>query len=334
MGGAPEEWDEDTRAAWERFQKPDEGPPSGHDSSTEDGFPKLGADLEDELHIPTDWLQETLELLAEKPQLILYGLPGTGKTFIAKRLIRHITSLGGGHRIVQFHPSYTYEDFFEGYRPKRDENSGHLEFQLVGGALRELAELARDDPDKPYVLMIDEINRGNIAKIFGELYFLLEYRDEQIQLQYQPETSFSLPANLYVIGTMNTADRSIALVDNALRRRFYFGALLPTEEPVKGVLSRWLSKRNLDQKPAKLLEALNAAVADESFSVGPSYFMAPAGRDAPNLARVWEFALLPLLEEHFFGTGRDVRSEFGLAALEHELGNASVAPDATAAHGA
>lgn len=319
-GDAPETWSEPERAAFERFRSNVAQAEPDHGDVLETGtskFPPVNQDLADELFVDVQFLEDTISLLDEKPQLIFYGPPGTGKTFIAKRLAKHLTSLGGASRIVQFHPSYTYEDFFEGYRPRSDA-SGHLGFELIGGALRELADAARKDLGAPYVLLIDEINRGNIAKIFGELYFLLEYRDEEIRLQYRPEETFSLPPNLYVLGTMNTADRSIALIDSALRRRFYFRALLPTEAPVADVLPRWLERNGHSSDAADLLAALNAAISDADFSIGPSYLMREHGK-APDLHRVWEFGILPLLEEHFFGTGRDVRAEFGLMALRKTL---------------
>ena len=178
------------------------------------------------------------------------------------------------------------------------------------------------------MLIVDEINRGNVAKVFGELYFLLEYRDEEIQLQYSPRERFSLPDNLFLIGTMNTADRSIALVDSALRRRFYFVELSPTSSPVDGVLRGWLDEHGLDPEPADLLDALNAAIGDHDFAIGPSYFMTKDG-SAPDLDRVWRRAIKPLLEEHFFGSGRDVEAEFGVNALRKNLAEAadSTAPE-------
>src|SRR5690606_16731530 len=136
------------------------------------------------------WLHEVADLLAEKRQIVLYGPPGTGKTYLATHLARH---LGGGEqavKLVQFHPSYTYEDFFEGYRPK-PVAGGQLSFELRPGPLRDLADRAREDPGTPYILVIDEINRANLAKVFGELYFLLEYRTESISLQYSPGDTFS-----------------------------------------------------------------------------------------------------------------------------------------------
>ena len=135
---------------------------------------------------------------------------------------------------MQLHPSYAYEDFVQGFRPTLSD--GQPGFELMDGPLLWAAKRAQAEPKKKHFLVIDEINRGNVAKVFGELYFLLEYRDEAIRLQYQRNSgeTFELPDNLYIIGTMNTADRSIALVDLALRRRFNFVEFHPDEEPVKG----------------------------------------------------------------------------------------------------
>jgi 5-methylcytosine-specific restriction protein B len=183
---------------------------------------------------------------------------------------------------------------------------------LTPGPLRLIADEARQNPTKPYLLIVDEINRGNIAKIFGELYFLLEYRDQPAALQYSPQEEFTLPRNLFFIGTMNTADRSIALVDSALRRRFYFVPFLPTESPLRDVLGLWLKERKLDPEPAIMLHRLNEAIGATEFSIGPAYFM--AGKDGVDLNRIWRYAIRPLLEEHYYGTGRKI-DEFSFEAL-------------------
>lgn len=279
-----------------------------------EGLSPATAQLAAELHLPEGWLQDAIDLLQAKKQLIFYGPPGTGKTYVAQSLAARLTGAGGEIRLVQFHPSYTYEDFFEGYRPRLRGDDGAIGFELVPGVLRELADRARLNPTAPHVLIVDEINRGNIAKVFGELYYLLEYRDKSIRLQYSSSESFSIPQNLLVIGTMNTADRSIALVDGALRRRFNFVEFNPTEDPVKKVLSLWLQRNELDPEPAALLDALNRAIDDGDFSIGPSYFMTSDGTE-PNLEAVWRHAILPLLEERYYGSQRDVKREFGLAAL-------------------
>lgn len=321
QGPIPDDWSDEERAALTAFREGSTPvtepppPPVG-------GLPRVDAQLAAQLHLPASWLDGLLGMLDEKKQLILYGPPGTGKTYVAQHLGRHLEAHGGGYRLVQFHPSYTYEDFFEGYRPQVAEG-GTLGFQLVPGVLREIAAAARANPGAPYLLIIDEINRGNIAKIFGELYFLLEYRDAGMQLQYSPTERFSLPANLFLIGTMNTADRSIALIDSALRRRFYFQELNPVEPPVADVLSSWLQANDLDPEPALLLAALNAAMDDDEFSVGPSYLMTSV---PPNLKRVWANAVMPLLQERFYGTDQDL-SRFELATLRKQLAEEADATD-------
>jgi 5-methylcytosine-specific restriction protein B len=265
------------------------------------------------------WLQEVADLLAEKRQLVLYGPPGTGKTYLATHLARH---LAGGERavkLVQFHPSYTYEDFFEGYRP-RTGTGGQLSFELRPGPLRALADAASEDSQTPYLLVIDEINRANLAKVFGELYFLLEYREESIGLQYSPDDKFSLPRNLFLIGTMNTADRSIALVDTAMRRRFAFVEMHPRDEPVRGLLRRWLDRHGYEDRPARLLAALNQRLADRDYAIGPSYLMKHPVHTRPDgLERVWRTEIMPLLEELHYGEGADLETAYGLAALRRHL---------------
>src|SRR5262249_6569117 len=161
------------------------------------GFTPITLGLADDALIDQAELAKIAELLWESRQVIFYGPPGTGKTYLATKLARHLT-VDGAVKLVQFHPSYTYEDFFEGYRPAPGEG-GSLTFKLRAGPFRDFAEVAVANPSTAYILIIDEINRANLAKVFGELYFLLEYRDQSISLQYSPGTEFTLPENLFII---------------------------------------------------------------------------------------------------------------------------------------
>ena len=185
------------------------------------------------------------------------------------------------------------------------------------------AERARKDEERDvkHFLIIDEINRGNLAKVFGELYFLLEYRDEAVTLQYQKVEGekFSLPSNLYIIGTMNTADRSIALVDLALRRRFYFVEFHPDDEPVKGVLRRWLEANHPDMTwVADLVERVNELLKDDPHAaIGPSYFMKD-DLDEDMVERIWKHSVLPYIEERRFG-GDEVSDDFDLERLRGSI---------------
>jgi 5-methylcytosine-specific restriction protein B len=258
-------------------------------------------------------LARIAELLWEKKQIVLYGPPGTGKTWLAEKLARQLTD-EGAVRLVQFHPSYTYEDFFEGFRPEAG-GSGTLTFTLRPGPFRAFAEAAEDNKSTPYILIIDEINRANLAKVFGELYYLLEYRDHSISLQYSPEREFTLPPNLFIIGTMNTADRSIARLDTAMRRRFVFVELHPRVQPVRGLLARWLADRNLPGEAALLLDELNDRIADADAAIGPSYLMDKRIYAKPDgLEQVWQYQIMPLLEDLFYGQ-HDLAERYGLASM-------------------
>jgi hypothetical protein len=254
-----------------------------------------------------DWLRRARRLLEMKRQLILQGVPGTGKTHVARCLARLLTGgRAGAVRLVQFHPAYGYEEFVEGIKVRSVDVGGRHEvtYPVEDGLLCAFAAEAERRPSEPFVLVIDEINRGNLPRIFGELLYLLEYRGQAVDLPYS-RRSFRLPANLYLIGTMNAADRSVALVDQALRRRFSFLEMPPDE----GVLAAWLAARVPAAGPAfaervtGLFGRLNARLGADlgpQARVGHSYFMVP-GLDEAKLRVVWEHHVRPVLEEHFAG---------------------------------
>ncbi len=314
-GGPISFYDDDIRAIWDRIGDPPPPPPPS--PPLPPNLPGATPELAAKLLIDQSWLNETIDLLREKRQLILYGPPGTGKTYLAQELAEYLAkATDGEYRLVQFHPSYSYEDFFEGFRPTAGDQGGTISFDLVPGPFKMLAAQATANPQYAYILVIDEINRANLAKVFGELYFLLEYRDRHVSLQYSPKERFQLPDNLYVIGTMNTSDRSIALVDAAMRRRFNWQALFPDQPPVKDLLRRWLKLNNLPERAAHLLDALNTRIEDKDAKVGPSYLMTERAKDDLGIRRIWEHQILPLLEERHAGEGWDVRGRYGVDALE------------------
>ena len=279
---------------------------------------KLSA-LAEELLWEQEDLAEIVADLQEKRQVIFYGAPGTGKTFVARRIAQHCKDEGGDFAIVQFHPSYSYEDFVEGFRPRVHE--GQAGFELVSGPLLRIAAQAAANPLAPHVLVIDELNRGNVAKVFGELYYLLEYRNDDVQLQYSGSGQrFRLPENLWFICTMNTADRSIALMDAALRRRFYFAPFFSNQPPVGGLLKRWLERHNHEMSwIADLVNVANDKIGDRHLGIGPSYFMANPGElDEVQVRRIWRRAVIPYVEEQFFGN-EDRLAEFDFDLLKSEL---------------
>ena len=277
--------------------------------------PDLGS-LADELLLDLAFLEEILTLLEDRRQIIFQGPPGTGKTYVAQKLAECLAGSPDRITIVQFHPSYAYEDFVQGFRPTLDQ--GQAVFKLSEGPLLEAAEQAKNEPDAMHFLIIDEINRGNLAKVFGELYFLLEYRDKKIRLQYEPKT-FRLPANLYIMGTMNTADRSIALVDLALRRRFYFVSFDPQAPPVAGLLGRWLTKNAPGMEwVADAVAKANELLDSRHAAIGPSYFMKER-LDEDAVERIWKHSVMPYIEEHLFGEP-DRLKDFELDALRNQSG--------------
>ena len=267
-------------------------------------------DFLNDVFLPEELYSRLRSLLMRKKNVILAGPPGVGKTYAAKRLAFSVIGAQDPTRvqIVQFHQSYSYEDFLMGYRPT--ESGG---FALAEGPFYRFCEEAQaDDPGRPYFFIIDEINRGNISKIFGELLMLIESdkRGNELRLLYKDER-FSVPPNVHIIGMMNTADRSLAVLDYALRRRFGFFKMTPGFR-TDGFASRQkkLGSPAYDRLVDRIIE-LNASIADDpalghGFAIGHSYLAIPAqvqsDEDATSawLQSVVEDELIPLLDEYWF----------------------------------
>ena len=281
------------------------GPDPGYEMSLDE----LLDNLAEELLIDAQFLEDIVSLLEDKGQVILYGPPGTGKTYLARELTKVLAPDEACRALVQFHPSTSYEDFFEGYRPAGTGDDGGIRYELTPGPLARMAEQASEEPDQRHVMIIDEINRGNLPRVLGELLFLLEYRNESVQTLYRADKRFSLPDNLWFIGTMNTADRSIALVDAALRRRFHFVPLFPDRDPMAGLLARWLEREGEPVWVGYLVDAVNGELKDalegSHLLLGPSHFMreysSSPDEQRNRLRRIWEYNIEPFIEDQFFG---------------------------------
>lgn len=274
-------------------------------------YPAYDADqfLEDVYMSKADY-DTLVSLVQHKKNVILQGAPGVGKTYAAQRLAYSIMGVKDKERVmmVQFHQSYSYEDFIMGYRPT--ENG----FERKAGAFYNFCKKAEVDSDNDYFFFIDEINRGNLSKIFGELFMLIENdkRGIGLQLLYSNE-KFSVPENVYIIGMMNTADRSLAMLDYALRRRFAFYEMKPGFE-TKGFrdYQEGLSNLKFDRLIATVQTLNEAIAADESlgegFCIGHSYFCNLKEVTDQALSEIVEFELIPLLKEYWFDEPTKVKS--------------------------
>ena len=267
----------------------------------------------DEVYMDSDRYDSISEVLSAKQNVILQGAPGVGKTFAAKRLAYSMMGVKDASRVmlVQFHQSYSYEDFIEGYRPSGEG------FELVKGAFYSFCKKAADDQDNDYFFIIDEINRGNLSTIFGEMFMLIESDKRgpknKLQLLYSREL-FYVPRNVHIIGMMNTADRSLAMLDYALRRRFAFVELSPAfdSEGFRAYRVGLVNPRF--EALVREVESLNRVIAEdeslgEGFCIGHSYFCnmdADTCTDAA-LASIVDYELIPMLKEYWFDEPGKVR---------------------------
>jgi len=269
--------------------------------------------------------------------MILYGAPGTGKTYstmeyavaiLEKRDVRKNYSAQERRELVKtykkyvkegrivfttFHQNYGYEDFIQGLRP--DNTNGTMTFKPIDGIFKKIADRAMFDDDNDYVIIIDEINRANISKVFGELITLIEEdkrwgEDNEISVTLPYGEEFAVPNNLYIIGTMNSADKSISLIDAALRRRFLFEEVAPNENLVENdVLRNVLHKLNI---------GLRTELESTDLLIGHSYFI---GKKESDLCKIMNNNIIPLLYEYYYDDSKKVRNQIAevLTGLNYEI---------------
>ena len=273
-------------------------------------------DVVDKVFIPEERLSDIESALLDRKQVIFDGVPGTGKTFVAKELAQYFSEKEGYTigkvELVSCHGGITFEQLFQGLAPKK---SGGL--QAHKGSVTKLAERAAENEDAYYVLILDEINRANIPQVFGQMLYLLEYRGEEVELPFEEE-SVNLPENLLIIATMNSEDRSVGRLDFAFRRRFSHFKFDPDARVLKDYLhENFKSKNSLLNIPKviSIFKNLNTKLKehDENFQIGQSYFMTDYPLDDIGLERLWETDIIPLLEEKFFHNKSIVKTEFHLA---------------------
>lgn len=263
----------------------------------------------------TTQLAQWIHTINRKGQTIIQGPPGTGKTFLAQKLAQHLIGGGDGFSdIIQFHPAYTYEDFIQGIRPQSQD--GQLTYPIVPGRFLEFCEKAEVCEDT-CVIIIDEINRANLSQVFGELMYLLDDRqDTKRFITLASGQKFRIPTNVRIIGTMNTADRSIALVDQALRRRFAFIPLYPNYELLQNYHKREETGFAVN-KLISILNKVNQAINNKHYELGISFFLTKTL--AEDIQDIWQMEIEPYLEEYFFDN-LEKMDEFLWEKIKNKLG--------------
>lgn len=274
------------------------------DNKQKEHFPYSDKDFLSEVYVSQSRLNQIKHMLLRKQNVILQGAPGVGKTFCAKRLAYTILGEKDEDKIsfIQFHQNYSYEDFIMGYKPEGSD------FVLKEGVFYRFCRRAQNDPQGKYFFIIDEINRGNLSKIFGELLMLIEkdYRGTYASMPYKEER-FMVPQNLYIIGMMNTADRSLAMIDYALRRRFSFVEMEPGFESEGFKNYQKGLKSELFNRIVDLIEELNVEISNDNslgngFKIGHSYFCEIKPKDCTKelLEEIVRYDILPMLQEYWF----------------------------------
>lgn len=295
---------------WTRFQANKEAEPEPDTAKviTVPDLDTVAQDLAKTVYWPVERAQHLVQLVSKWGQIVFQGPPGTGKTFVAETLARLMAGDEEGRvEVVPFHPSYTYEDFVEGIRPVLSEGS-QLQYEIRKGIFLKMADLAKQYPEDEFFLVIDELNRANLPRVLGDLLYALEYRGPQhpYRLLYSGGEGY-VPENITLIGTMNTADRSIALVDAAIRRRFRHVRF----DPDYKVLKAWLSDHGLNDiadYAAARLSALNQQLTellDADRLIGHSYLMRKDLAEV-GLTTVWEEDIEPVLREHLYNQPEEI----------------------------